>query len=512
MLVRLGHLEVVAEHLVEADLERADAGALPLALLERQQMLLAVARQRAQPVQLGVDSGADDAAVLDRARWVVLETGGQLGFEIGERIGGGDLPQQPRRAVRDAGLDLRRHGQGLAQGGRLARAQPAEHGAAAEPLRIAHRAQQLAQPGPALGPLQQLRHRLEPQLDGRRLAQRLPQPAPQQAAAPGRHRAVEDAEQRPVAAGAARRLEDLQVRQRRGVEDEGRGAVADRQAAHVPQPALLGALGVVERRGGGPHRGLAGLEPEAAHGRDAQMALQQVTRLALIQPLSVLQPADAQAVALRPLPDPGRQPLPRLHQQQLTGRVEAQIVEGLAVVGPAADEERAGRDVEKRGGGPAVVAGQRREEVLLRPGQQLGVAQGAGGDDPGHLPAHQTLGLGGLLHLVADRHLEAGAHRLGEVDFEGVVRHPAHRRFALGAALPRGERHLQQRRGALGVLEEQLVEVAHPVEQQGVRMLRLELQIVAQHRRQLRCLGHPRQYSPAPGGARRSPGALAGRR
>ena len=68
------------------------------------------------------------------------------------------------------------------------------------------------------------------------------------------------------------------------------------------------------------------------------------------------------------------------------------------------------------------------------PLEQPGLAERARRDDARDLAAHQPLGLRGVLDLVADRDLEAGAHQLAEVALERVVRHAAHRRLVLGAA------------------------------------------------------------------------------
>ena len=126
------------------------------------------------------------------------------------------------------------------------------------------------------------------------------------------------------------------------------------------------------------------------------------------------------------------------------------------------------------------------EEVVLLALEQLGLAQGARRDDAGDLATHQPLGLPGVLHLIADRDLEAGTHQLAEVALERLVRHAAHRRFVLGAALARGERDLEDGRRLRRVLVEHLEEVAHAIEQDRVGVLRLHLEVVAQHRRELR--------------------------
>ena len=46
----------------------------------------------------------------------------------------------------------------------------------------------------------------------------------------------------------------------------------------------------------------------------------------------------------------------------------------------------------------------------------------------------------------------------------------------------RGQRNVKQARRLLGILEKQLVEIAHAVEEQGVRVVRLERQVLAHHR------------------------------
>jgi hypothetical protein len=47
----------------------------------------------------------------------------------------------------------------------------------------------------------------------------------------------------------------------------------------------------------------------------------------------------------------------------------------------------------------------------------------------------------------------------------------------------RGQDEIEQRRGQLGVVEKQLEEVPQPIQQQRVRRLRLQRQILLHHRR-----------------------------
>ena len=99
------------------------------------------------------------------------------------------------------------------------------------------------------------------------------------------------------------------------------------------------------------------------------------------------------------------------------------------------------------------------------------------------LAPDDALGVRRVLHLVADCHLETGLQELAYVAVQRVMRDAAHRGFALGPLLTGGESDLEDRRGALGILEEELVEVAHAVEQEAVRMGALDGEVLRHHRR-----------------------------
>ncbi len=64
MHIRLGDFQIIAEDVVEADLERADAGAGPLALLDLGEVGFAVARNIAQLIEAGVETVANGTAVV----------------------------------------------------------------------------------------------------------------------------------------------------------------------------------------------------------------------------------------------------------------------------------------------------------------------------------------------------------------------------------------------------------------------------------------------------------------
>jgi hypothetical protein len=157
--------------------------------------------------------------------------------------------------------------------------------------------------------------------------------------------------------------------------------------------------------------------------------------------------------------------------------------------------EVAGRHVEPGQAQVAAGLGQGRQ-VVVGPGvQKLVLAQGAGGHQAHHVAPHHglaaaLLGLGRVFHLLADGHLEAAADQPREVAVGGMDRHAAHGNVLAQVPAPLGERNVQGRRGLDRVVEEQLVEIAHAIEQQAVGMVPLDLQVLHHHGRD-RGLGGP---------------------
>jgi hypothetical protein len=98
--------------------------------------------------------------------------------------------------------------------------------------------------------------------------------------------------------------------------------------------------------------------------------------------------------------------------------------------------------------------------------EQSVVSDGARRNHPNHLPLDGALGLRGVSDLLADRDRLAFANEASEIVVDAVVRNPGHRdRFAGGLAA-RGQRDVDELRGAARVVVEELVEVAHAVEQE----------------------------------------------
>ena len=100
--------------------------------------------------------------------------------------------------------------------------------------------------------------------------------------------------------------------------------------------------------------------------------------------------------------------------------------------------------------------------------------------------------LGRAFDLLGDGDAVAGADQPGEIGFGGMDRHAAHRHRLAAVRAALGQRDVEAGRGGLGVVEEQLEEIAHPVEQQRIARLGLEAVILRHHRRLLgrRRAGH----------------------
>ncbi len=186
-----------------------------------------------------------------------------------------------------------------------------------------------------------------------------------------------------------------------------------------------------------------------------------------------------------------RLPLPLGHQQlaRLAPRDSASTSSWR--VPRLQGEELAGGGLQQRRAealGPRVHRGQ---EVARPRLEHLLVQHHARGDDARHLAATMPGPLPGLLHLLADGHLQPVLDELRDVAARRVVRHPAHR-DPLRALRPRGEGDLQELRGAHRVLEEHLVEVPEPEEEDGVRVERLRLEVLPHHRSERADLSRPR--------------------
>ena len=160
-----------------------------------------------------------------------------------------------------------------------------------------------------------------------------------------------------------------------------------------------------------------------------------------------------------------------------------------------ADLELAGRDVERgqrdHGGcaGTRFRAGENGGQIVARLGvEQAVLGQRAGRDEAHDVAAHDRLGaaLPGfrrVLELLAHGDAEALADQPLQVLVGAMDRHPAHGDVLAQVLAALGEHDAERLRGGDGVVEEQLVEIAHAVEQHAVGIGGLDLQELRHRRR-----------------------------
>jgi hypothetical protein len=108
---------------------------------------------------------------------------------------------------------------------------------------------------------------------------------------------------------------------------------------------------------------------------------------------------------------------------------------------------------------------------------------GSRGDHAHDLAFDRSLAGGRVADLLADGARFAQLDQLGQVRVERVEGNAAHldRIAVRGAA--RGQRDAQDAARLFGVFVEQLVKIAHAVEQQHGRIVRLEAQVLGHHGR-----------------------------
>ena len=121
--------------------------------------------------------------------------------------------------------------------------------------------------------------------------------------------------------------------------------------------------------------------------------------------------------------------------------------------------------------------------------EQALLGDGAGRDQPHDVALDDRfraapLRLGRILELLADRDAMAERDQPVEVVVGALDRHAAHADVLAVVLAALGEHDAERPARDLRVVEEELVEVAHPVEQQAIRIGRLDLEVLRHHRRQ----------------------------
>ena len=138
ILEGIGDLDVVAEDLVVADLQRADAGAFLFLRFNGGEQPLAAGENVVQAVDLGVEALADEAALAHGERRLVHDGLGDARSDVRERV---KLLRKLAEPARGEVRELLAHGgellDGITQRDEVAPARRAVDDAADEPLHVA---------------------------------------------------------------------------------------------------------------------------------------------------------------------------------------------------------------------------------------------------------------------------------------------------------------------------------------------------------------------------------------
>ena len=478
-----GGFDEIAQHVVVPDLERADPGFGGVLGLHAGDHAAPLVAQAPCLVEAGVEALRDEAAVACEVR----RLGHQCRVEQRvKRLEPGQrrkrLAEKPgdRGARAEAGQRLGL-GQRLAHGGKVAGAAPLE----AQPRQCAvdvghlpqRPAKRLAQ-GPVL---HQRRHRVVAPSDLSQIARGRREPPLQQASAAGGDGAVDRVEQG-VAAPPRKALREFERAARRGVDLH---RAVQPLPPRRPQQGELSALGEIE------------IVCQRTQRRElgAREAAEPVERADLVERGKAALCGGTVEAGTGERRDLATGILRAVSQARLGGFREQQLARGQPrKLGPEPHRgaghhlDLPGRDVAP---GQCAVAAHLREagQIVVPPRfQQRVLGERSGGDEAHDLAAHHglrsaLLRFGGVFHLLAHRDAEALADEREQVVLGGVDGHAAHRdvRAAVLAAL--GERDVERLGRGHGIVEEHLVEVAHPVEEQRIGMRALDLQILRHHRR-----------------------------
>jgi len=157
------------------------------------------------------------------------------------------------------------------------------------------------------------------------------------------------------------------------------------------------------------------------------------------------------------------------------------------------DGELTGRDLGI--GNPCAVALDHDSGEVVGPPliEHLRFGQCARGNDPLDTPLHRTAAAR-LTHLLCQRDPVALLDQPGNIALDGVVRNARHRDPDVLGDRTRGKEDVQLPRGNLRVFIEGFVEVAEAEEQNRIRILRLQVQILLTQRRRV-VRGHALNYT-----------------
>ena len=449
--------------------------------------LAAVVPQGAESVHLLGIAVPQDAA-LPHGEGGIIADGPVDGIaQVLQHVHPGDLPQLLALEGLQSLLQPGQHRRAVAELSQVPAAGAAVDTAVHQALDIVDLPQGEHQLAAAHRLLGQLPHRGVAPLDGEDRQQRPLHPGAQEPCPHGGLGLVQHPEEAAPLFSAAQRLGELQTAPGGPVHLHIASAVEHVQPPDIAQVKFLGLPDVAEQGAGGTDGLALPLQPGLVHVGKAKLLAQGGRGGHELEILPGRLQHGVQLLAQKFPDGPGVQG--GAAQQRLPGGKAAQLVEDVAqavfLKGGAA--EFAGGHVAE--GDAAPVAAELHGADIIAPLflQHGALGDGAGGDDADHIPLHQALGQGGILHLLADGNLIALGDEPGDIGLGAVIGHAAHGRAqlrVLHVPVPGGECQVQLPGGHLGVVIEHLVKIAQPEKQQAIRVLLLDLVILLLHGRQ----------------------------
>ena len=243
VLKGVGYLDIVAEDLVVADLQRSDAGALLFPGLDLGDDALAALEDMPQAVHLFMVAVPDEAALPDGKRRLVADGGGNVGPQViqGVQL----LPQLRQPPVGETvqlGPDVGQPFDGPAEGGHVPAAGGAIDDTADEPLHVPQSRHGGGQLFPLDGAVHQRRHGGIALADSGDAEQRPFQPTAEHPAAHGGPGLVQYPQEAPLFLLAPEGLRQLQIPPGRQVQLHEPALLVVVQVVDVAQVRLLGLI------------------------------------------------------------------------------------------------------------------------------------------------------------------------------------------------------------------------------------------------------------------------------
>ena len=473
-------LEIVAEDLGVAHLELGQGAGLALAFEHGFQGGLAVVRQFDELVQGLVVALAEEPSLGDD-RWQGVGQGpGEQVVHVVQVVPLFEQAVQQGRAFVhgfEVATHARQFRQGRAQGPEVLGGGAVDHDARAQALQVVDPVQGGAQALAAVVAFEEEAHEVLDGQDGGQVLEGLVQAGGQEASAHGRLGLVQDVPQGAAALAAVHGPEKLQVAFGDLVQKQGGGQVQGREGGQVPQVAFLGQLQVGQKRPAAARQGRLVVQVQGGQGSHA-LGAQDLFFCAAGVEIRLGGKAGNPGLPVLQVPGQGlgvrQQEFARVHLDQPLP--EHGFVSGLQAAPDARGEIHPGQAAAQ-----VRVPEQGAQEVVPLGVEVDVLHHGAGREHAGHLAFDQALGLLGVLDLVAQGHLVALVQELAQVLVDGVVGHAAHGHGVLGAGVAAGQGDLQLPGRGLGVLEEELEEIAHAEEHKGVRVLFLDPQVLLHH-------------------------------